>query len=191
MTAFIDLERDIFENLKNGTKDPLDLIVRHKDIVKHLRGNGIDGMEIRNIFLNRHGLRMIVPVFFSEAAMKKHRNTSYAMRNVSALLSSDLVSNKEKDFLSNIMTRLSGNYSELESDKKGETFLKFHREQGGAKTHKQMIGRQVVELVKYIKRFNHMYYQNDIFDLIAEIYEVTDMGKFTRERIKNFDKNNC
>ena len=56
---------------------------------------------------------------------------------------------------------------------------------------KQMKGRQIASINKYIKRFNHMYYQNDIFDLIAEIYEVLDMGKFTRNQIKNFDKNNC
>jgi hypothetical protein len=186
MPAYFDLEK--------YDKDPLDLIVKHKDIVKHLRENGIDGQEIKKMLCNSHGLKSEIPVRITKQEAAARRQIDYAMRHLKALVSSLAITDKEKHFLVAIYNRLYQAQAIWEKGKSGNPVIKWEvgDGDGDAKTLKQMIGMRVAFINKYILTFNKkMYLQKDIFDLIAELFEVYMDTKYTQRQIANFDKNNC
>ena len=196
MPTIDDFDEEFYPEEYKYEKDPLEMVVRNTDIVKHLRGNGIDGMELRRILSDYHGLKLVVPIFYTEEVMKKQRKIEYAIRHISALCKTDIVSKDEKDYLCNMMKRISELYylSEDERGKNKNYVLKcpIHPcEQGNAKTRKQAIGFQVVELSKYISKFNKMHTQKAVFKLISELLETVWKENFSYEKIKNFEKNNC
>ncbi|HRR42001.1 MAG TPA: hypothetical protein P5244_12265 [Syntrophales bacterium] len=187
MPVYIDLELP--------DKDPLDLIERNKDIVRHLRGNGIDGFEIKNILDNSYGLRNL-DLYITDAVtsriLKEQHQIDYAMRHLKSLVNNDAITDDEKKCLLKIWERLRNEYfPPIETVKKGWPVLKIERRKGDAKSEKQMVGRQVAAINKYIRPFNKIYLQKDIFDLIAELFEIRHDRKYTQKQIENFDKNNC
>jgi hypothetical protein len=173
-------------DLEKYDKDPLVLIVRNKEIVRHLQGNGIDGLEINKMLNDWHGLKSKVPIFLTKRDKQKQRQIDYAIRYTKALINNEAITDKERKHFLKILERLS-----MEHLPSAVT-LKFHpSETENAKTRKQVIGRQVATINKYIKPFNKMCQQKKIFDLISELLEVWEWGKFTQKQIANFDKNNC
>lgn len=189
MPTIVDLERH--------DKDPLDLIVRHKDIVRHLRGNGIDGFEIKKILDNSYGLKKL-DLYITDAAtkqlFKEQHQIDYAMRHVKALVNNEAITDDERKCLFKIWDRLGKEYFPLEMGKSGWPMYKIQRRKGDAKTDKQVTGRQVVALHAFMMKFNGNknsmpYPQTAIFDLIAELFEVRQGQKFTRDQIKNFYTN--
>ena len=173
--------------------NPLDLIVKNKDLVRHLRTNGIDGMEITRIFSNRQGLKKEFSVFQTEGAKIKQRKVIYAMRHVSALINNDVIMGRDHENLCEIYEGLKRQYQPWEKDAKGQLVISYRMGEGEAKTHKQMIGRQVVALYTYLQKHNtnkEMFLQKSVFLLIAELFFVGEDLKFTRKQIENFYKNN-
>ncbi len=187
----------IFEDISD--KDPLELVVKNKDIVRHLRGNGIDGAEIRKMLNYSHGLKMEWPILMSKAEKEKRKQTDYALRWTTDLIKSDVTTDAEKKSLCEIYNRL---WHELPTWEKGKSGAPVYKmpvgdDPGDAISDKQMTGRQVVAIRSYVMKFNgksrhaKAYSQNAIFDLIAELFEVCKGRKYTRAQIINFDKNNC
>ena len=180
--------------------DPLDRIKQNTDIVRHLRTNGIDGMEINRIFADRHKLHIDVPLSAVglDEYLKEQKRISQAIRNLTPLINSNVISDEEKSYLCKIRARLSNEVFPILKDKAGDPVGRidfYASEKGTAKTPKQMIGRQVVELHAYIMKFNGSrnempYPQTVVFELIAELYEVCMEVKYTRYQIKNFYTNN-
>ena len=186
-------------NLDKDDKDPLELIVRNTGIVRHLRGNGIDGMEIKNILHNYHGLKMEMPVsrVGMEEYRKEQRQIDYARRHTLALIRNPAITDEERESLIKINSRLSSEYYPLDIDKAGQPIVKisYPGDDGGetdvkAKSMIQAYGFQVLLLHECIKNYNTTYLQKDIFNLIAELFEAMDRGKFDLSRISNFYKNN-
>jgi hypothetical protein len=179
-------------DIKKFDKDPLDLIVRHKDIVRHLRGNRIDGLKIRDMLNNWHGLKIEFPISVTKRDKQKQKQIDYAMRYVKALVSNEVITDKEREFLCEMYNRLWCDLPHWEKGKSGGPVYKMLQGQGegDAISFKQMIGRQVATINKYIQPFNKMYLQMDIFDLISELLEVWQGLKCTQKQIANLDKNN-
>ena len=88
-------------------KDPLEFIVRHKDVVKSLSENGIDGMEIRKMLDDWHGVKVKIPVLLSERNKQENKQIEYAIRRLSALRRSEVIECNEKKSLERIIKRLS------------------------------------------------------------------------------------
>ena len=173
-------------DLENHDRDPLDLIKIHNDIVQHLRSNKIDGMEIRKILDDWQGVKFKMPIAMTRQDIKERRQFDYAIRHASSLLKSEVTTSTEKIYLEEMIERL---YNERIPS---AVMINFHpSEEGNAKSFKQMIGRQVATLNKYIQPFNKLYLKKDIFSLIAELLEVAHGFKYTQNEIANFDKNNC
>ena len=188
-----------FFDLEKYYKDPLDLIVRNTGIVRHLRVNGIDGMEIRNVLRNFHGLKMEIPI--SNVGMdehkKKQRQIDYARRHTLALINNSAITDEERECLFKIDRRLTNEYSPININKAGRPIIKlrFPSDEGGesevkAKRLTQAYGFQVVLLHEYIKNHNRRYLQKDIFSLIVELFEFIHEVRITPNRISNFYKNN-
>jgi len=180
-------------------KDPLDLIVKNKNFVKYLRGNGIDGFEINKIMRNSHGLKSEIPLPLTKQAAAGIRQVDYAMRYLKILIKNPQITDDEADFFNKTYNRLFRAQRGIEKNKLGKPVLKwqFGEGEGNAKTFKQMQGLRVVALHKYISTFNKprarhqkAFLQKDIFNLIAELFDVLQQYKLTAQQIKNFDKNN-
>lgn len=186
-------------------KDPLDLIVKNKDFINHLKANGIKGLEVRNILYNLHGLQLEIPINDKQRHEKrgKYHQIAYAIRYIKILLNNDAVSDEDRESLDKMMTRLVNERKVLfpyEINSKGNPVIKtiIHPEEHGkekekkvtAKSFKQALGIQALLLHEYIRRFNQYYLQKDIFDLIAELFEVIHGLKFSQNKIANFYKNN-
>ncbi len=174
--------------------DALGLIVRNKDFVQHLRGNGIDGREIKKMLNDWHGLKTAIYIPLTENDKKELRKVDYAIRPISALISSEVITDEERDYLLGMKKRMEQMfYIPDEKRKSGIPYVEFKMGKGNAKGCKQMIGQRAVEIYKYVDKFNtnkEVYRQNDIYNLIAELFEVFMKEKYTREEIKNFVTNN-
>jgi len=193
MTTFSNLKIDETGKVIEIKKDPLDLIVKNKDFVRHLRKNGIDGLEINKILGNLQGLKQEWPIGITEKDKENRRKIDYAMRHVKALATSDAITDEELEYLCKIMTRLYREYIPWEKNKKGHPVITFKLGQGDVKTPKQVWGKQTVALYGYIQKYNsnfEMFLQKDVFLLIAELFDVRENLKFTRKQIENFYKNN-
>lgn len=195
--------------------DPLEEVVEHKDIVRHLINNGIDGHEIYKMLCDCHDWEWEFPVNFSEEDKTQRKEATQALRFVSGLITSRAITEVEKNVLHKIKLRLERDYPSFKK-KSGQPVIKVLSMDLGvgpatdvgkypagkvrtqpkghaAKTEKQIWGLQVVEMHNYINQFitnNHLFLQNDIYDLIAEVFKVTFGLKFTREQVKNFHTNN-
>lgn len=121
-------------------KNPLDLVVKNKRLVKHLRENKIDGFEINKILFDWQGLKHKYPLR-TEKEQATAKEINYAKRNITPLINNRAITKKEKKFLCIIKDRL---ISEQElfgkkQNKQQTIILKYGK--GDAKTFKQMIGR--------------------------------------------------
>jgi|GEM_PF-6983620 len=181
MTNFVEVDE----------RDPLDLIVKNKEIVRHLRGNGINGQSIREI-LKDWRPKMEFPIATTKSEKKEQKEIDYAMRHLKALVSNKSITDKEAKALVKIYNRLYHEHMQWEKDKTGKPVYKMTMSKNTSKTQKQMLGRQVATINKYIKPFNKMYLQREIYSLIAELLETWhhSMQKFSQDEIANFDKNN-
>jgi len=171
--------------------DPLDLIVKNKEIVRHLRGNGINGQSIREI-LEDWRPKMEFPIATTKCEKQAQKEIDYAMRHLKALVGNKSITDKEVKALVKIYNRLYHEHMQWEKDKTGKPVYKMTMSKNTSKTQKQMLGRQVAAINKYIKPFNKMYLQREIYSLIAELLETwhNSMQKFSQDEIANFDKNN-
>lgn len=177
-------------NIDPPAKDPLKLVKRNKALVRHLTENGMDGREIRKMLDDWHGVKFTAPIRFTKPDLEERKQIDYAIRNAKALISSKATTGEEKEALNNMLDRLS-------SEKVPKKIsLKYHpREEGDAKSFKQMTGLQVLDLYEYMMRFNGLdrnttpFKQIAVFDLIAEILEINSGVKYTRDQIKTFYTN--
>lgn len=188
-------------------RDPLDMIVRNRDTVRHLRGNRIDTSVINRILLDTQGREMEVPVKITRAFAAYNRKIEYALRHINAFMKNDAITEEERVYLSDMRTRLRVEHVPLKTDKRGRKMIKIKMQpeegkddepgykqavQKKAKTRKQMIGRQVAALYKYIQPFYRLQPRRKIiYELIAELLEVVWQEKFTIDQIANLDRNNC
>ena len=180
-------------------KDPLDLIIKNKEFVDHLRENGMNGDEVRNILDDWQGLMQEIPIRATSQDKAKDRLIDYAIRHTKALVNNEAITEEERKSLFKIWDRLCEERTPpLEKDKSGRPVVRlmYHPEEcnsgyAPAKTHKQMIGFQTVLLYELIERCNTKYLQKDIFNFISELFEVAGSGqKFSQNQIANFYKNN-
>ena len=180
-------------------KDTLDLIIKNKLFVRHLRENGIDGFEVNKILRDSHGLKSEIPISISKQEAAAQRQINYAMRWTKNLISNQIIEDEEIKFLVKIYNRLYQAQRIWEKGGKGGTVIKWKlgEGEGKAKSFKQMIGLRIVSLYKYIKPFCRKngqqrlaYIQTDIFKLIAELFKVAQQTNFTDKQIKTFYNNN-
>jgi len=195
MATFINLKTGrIGSTLSEVNQDILDLIVKNRNFVRHLKKNGIDNIEICHILGDLQGLKMEMLIkTLTEKDKADQRKIDYAMRYLKALVSNEAITDEESDYLCKIQNRLLVEYLPWEKDKKGRLVAHWRMGEGDAKTQKQARGRQVVKLYYYIQEYNtnkDLFLQKDVFELIAELYDVWENLKYTRKEIENFYKNN-
>jgi len=178
-------------NIEKYEKDPLDFIVKNKEIVRHLRGNGINGFVIRDI-LDDFRPKMEISVILTKFDRQSQKEIDYAMRHLKALVSNKSITEKEAKALVKIYNRLYQKQRLWEKDKNKKPVYKVAMSKNTAKTQKQMLGRQVAAVSKYIKPYNKIYLQKDIHLLIAELlnYWHQVLPGLSQKQIANFEKNN-
>ena len=76
-------------------KDTLDLIIKNKLFVRHLRENGIDGFEVNKILRDSHGLKSEIPISISKQEAAAQRQINYAMRWTKNLISNQIIEDEE------------------------------------------------------------------------------------------------
>ncbi len=156
---------------------------QNKLIVKHLRGNGIDGREIFKMLCDVHELSWIFPVKLSQVEKEKRTAASIAKRFISGLISNKAIAEEEKEYLRKVQARLEKDYPLFEKQS-GKPVIKVVSANLGvgpaydvgsgipwetwtretkqirkptketAKTENQMWGMQIVEVYDYIEEFN-------------------------------------
>jgi hypothetical protein len=77
-------------------KDPLSLIVENMSNVEGLKEAGIDGLVIRSLLINWHGLSVSIPIKQSKTALK---DNDYARRAIKGLLNNGAVKEDVKKVL--------------------------------------------------------------------------------------------
>jgi hypothetical protein len=172
-------------------KNPLDLIVKEKKFAKRLKERGADGTEINKILHNWYGLMMKIPVLKNEAVLKnrnRFKDLSYSMRRIMSVLKDPIILDEIKEVLGSELIRL---YREREEMIPEVIKMTMHPEEKEtkrrAKSFKQVRGFQVIDLYNYLRPFAdkitkqyegiEQYRQRDIFRLIAELFDVTEIVK--------------
>ena len=92
--------------------------MRHNDILRHLRGNKIDGMEIRKMLDNCHGLKREWPIRMTKSEKEKQIKHEYALRWITDLTKSEVTTDEEREYLCKMYNRL---WHEFPSWEKGKT----------------------------------------------------------------------
>ncbi len=185
-------------DLEKYDKDPLDLIERNKDIVRHLRRNGIDGFEIKKILDNFQGLKMEVPILVTRHHAAKKLKIDDARRAVTRLINNPEITDKEREYLCEMHNRLYQEQMLWEKGKSGGPVYKMPlgdctKVKKASISLKQTLGRQTVLLHDYIQKHNtnkETFLQKNTFLLIAELFEVWQELKFSMKQVKNFYDNN-
>jgi hypothetical protein len=190
MPSYFDLEK--------YDKDPLDLIERNTDIVRHLRGNGIDGFEIKKILNNFQGLKTEFPISVTKSDKAKNLKIDDARRAVTRLTNNPAITDKEREYLCEMYNRLYQEQVTWEKGKSGGPVYKMPlgdcaKVKNASISYKQTLGRQTVLLHDYIQKHNtnkEMFLQKNTFLLISELFENFHDWKISDKRIAGFYKNN-
>ena len=183
--------RLIIVDLSVWDKDPLSLIVENMSYVEGLKEAGIDGLVIRSMLMNWHGLSVSVPIKQSKTALK---DNDYARRAIKGLLNNGAVKEDVKEVLRKELKR-------LDNDKKRRLLksidIILHPEEKEAKPKAkkftEMIKLQVGQLYDYIEPFrkkanksahsSQKFIITDTYKLIAELFNLINAGE-------NYDHNN-
>jgi hypothetical protein len=172
-------------------KNPLDLIVEEKKFAKRLKEHGVDGNKIKKILQNLYGLSGKIPILKDQVFLKerkKYKSLSYSMSRIVAVLRDPLVSEAAKAKLDFDHQRLR---KERENIIPKAIKITMHPDEEEtkrkAKSFTQVRGFQVVDLYEYIHPFlyeiskqcegREQYKKRDIFKLIAELFNVTEIIK--------------
>lgn len=164
-------------------KDPLSLIVENMSYVEGLKEAGIDGLVIRSLLINWHGLSVSVPIKQSKTALK---DNDYARRAIKGLLNNEAVIEDVKEVLRIEQKRLE--YEKKTRLQKSIDII-LHPEEKESKAKKkftEMIKLQVGQLYDYIeplrKKANksahsaQKYTITNTYKLIAELFNLISAG---------------
>ena len=180
-------------------QDPLTLIKRNKKFVALLKENGIDGLEINKILHKRYGVKIKIPISETKQEKDEREQADYAQRYIKAIITkaSNIITDKERKNLNEMHERLSQyQFDSSVEIKRGVPIInmRLKKDEGSAKSFKQVSGLMVVELHDYIVKFceglGKKYNQQKIFDLIGELMKYVENKELTRERVKKLYDNN-
>jgi hypothetical protein len=96
-------------NVLSGISDPLDLVSDHKDreIIQHLRKNGIEGSKVRDILMASFGFSVFNgSIAYSIEEASQDKKILDTIRNINALCKNSLLTKVEVSTLRKIVLRL-------------------------------------------------------------------------------------
>lgn len=171
---------------------------KNKKFVNDLRGNRIDGKTIHKMLMDCHGLKVGIYLLEGDDIKKLKKEIYRAKSDLTKVIKSEFITDEEEEYLCGIQSRIMEKYKILwNRNRKEGIFLAEERVgEGKAKGTKQMMGLRAAEIYKYINKDKflsttaHDYLKNDIYDLIAELFEVCLKKTYTREQIRTLVQNN-